>query len=117
MIITNRCDQQKFSSRRSTAVKINMPRVKTDLRINEEISTLSSKISDIEQQLREERKVQAKLLHEAETKVVQLNSLNEEIKSEAGRFSEASQQIIKETADIEQSNKAKYVHQRCHCSP
>jgi hypothetical protein len=34
-----------------------MPRVKTDLRIHEEISTLSNKISEAEQQLREEKKV------------------------------------------------------------
>lgn len=35
----------------------NMPRNKTDLRIHDEISYLSNKISEIEQQLREEKKV------------------------------------------------------------
>jgi hypothetical protein len=34
-----------------------MPRNKTDLRIHDEISYLSNKISEIEQQLREEKKV------------------------------------------------------------
>jgi hypothetical protein len=34
-----------------------MPRVKTDLRIHEEISTLANKVSDLETQLKEEKKV------------------------------------------------------------
>ena len=34
-----------------------MPRLKTDLRIHEEISTLANKVSDLETQLKEEKKV------------------------------------------------------------
>lgn len=38
-----------------------MPRLKTDLRIHEEISTLANKVSDLETQLKEEKKVSVQL--------------------------------------------------------
>lgn len=81
-----------------------MPRTKTDLRIHDEISYLSNKISEIEQQLREEKKVHSKLQHQLDTKLQQLNSINDEIKDELTNFSVTSQKFSQETSYLENTS-------------
>ncbi|CAE7621014.1 unnamed protein product, partial [Symbiodinium microadriaticum] len=84
-----------------------MPRVKTDFRIHEELSILANKVSDLEMQLKEEKKIQAKLKYEVATKDIQLATLAEETKDEIAKFTDTSKSMMQETATIENSYRSR----------
>jgi len=64
-----------------------------EAKLKEEITSLKNKISDVEEQLKEEQKIRQKLRNEAEAKLKQIALVDESIAKEEKEYNESKQHV------------------------